>query len=270
MARSVSLQAGNYNIELPNGLVYQATNPSGEAGPTVYLTDEEGAQLNPSIFTSVLVDNGTVIGPVRSVTLIAGSYNIELPNGIVYQATNPLDGENGPTIYLSYEEGSRLDAGFTAYLVDNGWISGAGGGTVLSLTYAAQGPFDFLCWSVPDGFTGSGIATVGAQIIVGTNIGSGILLDANSSPLPDGWSFPAVLFIEDNNIWDIIAFNAFTIGNSQGGIIAWTEGGAPIPLPLPGGLSSPGVVVFDGLPTSDPANPGQLWNSSGTVKVSAG
>jgi hypothetical protein len=31
-----------------------------------------------------------------------------------------------------------------------------------------------------------------------------------------------------------------------------------------------GVVIAHGLPTSDPAVAGQLWNSAGTVKVSAG
>jgi len=31
-----------------------------------------------------------------------------------------------------------------------------------------------------------------------------------------------------------------------------------------------GPVRMDGLPTSDPSDSGQLWNDSGTVKVSAG
>jgi hypothetical protein len=31
-----------------------------------------------------------------------------------------------------------------------------------------------------------------------------------------------------------------------------------------------GNIVASGLPTSDPSNAGQLWNDSGTVKVSAG
>tara|TARA_R100001463_G_scaffold4162_1_gene15934 strand:+ start:3792 stop:3998 length:207 start_codon:yes stop_codon:yes gene_type:complete len=30
------------------------------------------------------------------------------------------------------------------------------------------------------------------------------------------------------------------------------------------------TIVLTGLPTSDPANAGQLWNSSGTLKISAG
>ena len=35
-------------------------------------------------------------------------------------------------------------------------------------------------------------------------------------------------------------------------------------------LNASGVVNFGGLPTSDPASAGQLWNDSGTVKISAG
>jgi hypothetical protein len=31
-----------------------------------------------------------------------------------------------------------------------------------------------------------------------------------------------------------------------------------------------GPIVFDGLPTADPVNAGQLWNDTGTLKVSAG
>lgn len=35
-------------------------------------------------------------------------------------------------------------------------------------------------------------------------------------------------------------------------------------------LTSSGVVIFSALPTTDPVNAGQLWNDSGTLKVSAG
>ena len=35
-------------------------------------------------------------------------------------------------------------------------------------------------------------------------------------------------------------------------------------------LDASGDVTFGGLPTSDPASAGQLWNDSGTVKISAG
>jgi hypothetical protein len=35
-------------------------------------------------------------------------------------------------------------------------------------------------------------------------------------------------------------------------------------------LSTTGVVILSGLPTSDPSNAGQLWNNSGVLTVSAG
>jgi hypothetical protein len=35
-------------------------------------------------------------------------------------------------------------------------------------------------------------------------------------------------------------------------------------------LTASGIVKFTGLPTSDPAVAGQLWNDTGTLKVSAG
>ena len=147
---------------------------------------------------------------------------------------------------------------------------GGGGGQVLSLSYAAAGPFPVPCWGIPAGYVpGEGIATIGAQLTVGTNIGSGLLLDANSNPIPDGWTFPAVIFVEGNTIYDIVATNGYTIDSAQGGVITWgSSGGAPVPTPMPGGITSPGVVVLSNLPTSDPSNAGQLWNHNGTVVVS--
>jgi hypothetical protein len=35
-------------------------------------------------------------------------------------------------------------------------------------------------------------------------------------------------------------------------------------------LTATGAVILSGLPTSDPAVAGQLWNDTGTLKVSAG
>jgi hypothetical protein len=195
MARSVTLVAGNQNVDLPNGLAYSAANPAngvnitavasngttvtftttspndvvagetvelsglaggytslnglqtvatsngtttftvtnptasgatttGKAsvnGPTIYLSDDEGAKLNPNAFTDgVLVDGGTVVGPVRKVTIVAGNYNVQLPNGIVYNATNAT-GANGPVVYLTVDEGAALVV--NSALVDGGWIT---------------------------------------------------------------------------------------------------------------------------------------------------
>ena len=35
-------------------------------------------------------------------------------------------------------------------------------------------------------------------------------------------------------------------------------------------INNNGKVMASDLPTSDPSNAGQLWNDSGTVKISAG
>ena len=37
-----------------------------------------------------------------------------------------------------------------------------------------------------------------------------------------------------------------------------------------GSVGSNNVVILANLPTSDPTNAGQLWNDSGTLKISAG
>jgi len=154
--------------------------------------------------------------------------------------------------------------------VDAVWFTSGSSATVLDLSYGGSGPFSVPVTSTPAGYTpGDGIVTLDALLTVGTNIGSGLLLDANSNPIPDGWTFPAVIFVEGNTIYDIIATNGYTIDSAQGGLISWgASGGAPVPVPLPGGLTTPGVVVMSNLPTSDPSNAGQLWNHNGTVVVS--
>ena len=171
------------------------------------------------------------------------------------------------------------------------------GMTTLDLSYGGAGPFPVPCRGVPTGFSG-GNAVFGADLTVGTNIGSGLLLDANSNPIPDGWSFPATIFVEGSTIYDIIAINAYTIDNAQGGIILWQSGGdsptAPVQVPFPGGIVTPGTVTanavsattvaaddiesstaeitgnvtLSGLPTSDPHVAGQLWNNDGVATVS--
>jgi hypothetical protein len=152
--------------------------------------------------------------------------------------------------------------------------SGGGVGQVLMLSYydgdGESDPFPVQCWGVPDGYDG-GLASLGAQLVTGDGgIPSGVLLDWNGDPIPDGWTFPASIFVEGGIIFDIISFSGWT-EETQGGIVVWgDEGGEPQLLYIPGGISSLGPIIFGNLPTSDPSNPGQLWNDLGTVKVSAG
>lgn len=60
MPRSVSILAGNYNVELPNGISYSATYATTTAGPTVILTDEEFARVGAVGDGTGLQDNGNV------------------------------------------------------------------------------------------------------------------------------------------------------------------------------------------------------------------
>ena len=55
--------------------------------------------------------------------------------------------------------------------------------------------------------------------------------------------------------------DTFTVGASS----------YPVQATINGDLDVTGAVVkLTGLPTSDPTNAGQLWNDSGTLKISAG
>ena len=151
-------------------------------------------------------------------------------------------------------------------------------GEVLSLTYDASDPFDVVCLGVPAGYTpGAGIVSLMAQIVVGDGVGipSGALEDINSDAIPDGFTFPAVIFLEDSVIYDILAFNAYQF-TPNGGLLWWgPAGGPPIPVPFSSGIDTSvltvtGSVVMSGLPTSDPTSAGELWNNLGILTVSAG
>lgn len=69
----------------------------------------------------------------------------------------------------------------------------------------------------------------------------------------------------------IIAMNGCTLDMGNGGISAITSISAPTGLAMnfPNGFGD-GAIVMPNLPTSDPANTGQLWNNAGILTVSAG
>lgn len=162
---------------------------------------------------------------------------------------------------------SGLNGGGLSILGGGG--GGGGGGSFVNLTYATAGPFPVPVAALPTGYVpGTGTVALSAQLTVGTNIGSGLLLDASSNPIPDGWTFPATIFVEGGVIYDIIAVNPFTV-ETQGGIVVWgASGGVPQPLYIPGGIRSVGPVIFNNLPTTNPDVSGQLWNNDGVATVS--
>lgn len=131
-------------------------------------------------------------------------------------------------------------------------VSGGGGGVgqVLSLVYNGADPADFPCWGVPTGWDSTAIATLGAQITVGTNIASGVLEDTNGNPLPDGYTFPATLFVEDATIFDIVAFGAYA-SSPNGGWLAWGTSGGPASQVL---FSSQGFYVVTPAATGEGIN----------------
>lgn len=110
MPRSVSIKAGAYNIELPNGVTYQATNRSGAAGPTVILTDDEFALIGTG-FASVLVDNGNV--GTSTVTTqaahVAAAAAITTANASAATATDPTQTGTSVSITPVAEGDTGLD-----------------------------------------------------------------------------------------------------------------------------------------------------------------
>lgn len=156
----------------------------------------------------------------------------------------------------------------------DGWVvfTPEPGLTTLSLYYNDQGPFDFLCWGLPANWFGTeGQGSIGTTLEIGAegNIASGVLLDSNGDAIPDGWIFPAILFVEGNTIFDIVAFNAYIFGGAAG-IVSWGQsGGEPTPLNISGGLEGSSLSILN-LPGSDPAVAGQVWSNAGVLTVSAG
>jgi hypothetical protein len=125
--------------------------------------------------------------------------------------------------------------------------SGGGVGQVLMLSYwdgsGESAPFAVPVWSVPAGWDGSGTASMGAQLTVGSGgITSGVLLDADGDAIPDGFTFSAFIFVEGSTIYDIIAFNTYTYA-AAAGVLCWNDtGGRPQPLAIEGGIFTPGTV----------------------------
>jgi len=260
-------------VILPNAL-------SGRGADTPYVIEVNGSgQIQSVIGTFPAGGTGAIEAFGDTPSILQGVYPKGLklgtcsgnPGNVTPSGINALAG-----MLLTDDTDGSLWVCTTSYdpvgPTDAVWehITSGSSATVLDLFYGGSGPFSVPVTSTPAGYTpGDGIVTLDALLTVGTNIGSGLLLDANSNPIPDGWTFPAVIFVEGNTIYDIIATNGYTIDSAQGGVITWgASGGAPVPTPMPGGITSPGVVVLSNLPTSDPANAGQLWNHNGTVVVS--
>ena len=139
------------------------------------------------------------------------------------------------------------------------WMLDGGVGQVLSLTYNGQ-TFDVPVSSLPEGWTGSGTATMQAQLTTGPTLVSG-LLDAFGNPVPDGFTFPAVIFVVNTVIYDIVVMNGYIFGNP--GTTGWSwygsNGGQPY-----ANIGPSSLLIVD-LPTTDPGSAGSLWSDNGTI-----
>lgn len=108
-------------------------------------------------------------------------------------------------------------------------VSGGGGGVgrTLMLSYNGVGPFAVPVSSLPAGWDGTGIASMSAQLTTGPALVAG-LQDLNGNPIPDGWSFPATIYVLDGTIFDIILSNA-VVGSGPGFSMFWgSNGGVPM------------------------------------------
>ena len=67
-------------------------------------------------------------------------------------------------------------------------------------------------------------------------------------------------------------FQTITIASGTGAVTVTSTLGAATSVTsiATGTLNTTGAVIMANLPTSDPTVAGQLWNDTGTVKVSAG
>ena len=157
-------------------------------------------------------------------------------------------------------------AGSTLVFDGNGWVAApptpaASVGVTVQLYYNGVGPIDIPAYSLPDGWNGTSIAALGVTLTTGDDAISG-LEDAFGNPIPDGWTFPATVFVEDTTIYDIIAINPFVYGYGSG-IVWWNESGG-----MPGLVLNSNTIIAPNLPTSDPDTPGALWSDRGTVVIS--
>lgn len=62
-------------------------------------------------------------------------------------------------------------------------------------------------------------------------------------------------------------FQSVTVSSTTGAVTVTATLGAETSI---NDLTVADVVIFSGLPTSDPTVAGRLWNDAGTVKISAG
>lgn len=199
-------------------------------------------------------------------------------DGNGYLAGTPLQDINGNTvpIYANFPFSATIQISGNYIIAIGAWLPPLGilgqwwsdgsadyaltiptGFQALNLSYNGVGPFPIPCWAVPSGWDGSGNATMGAMLTTGSELVSG-LLDTDGNPIPDGYVFPAWIFVEESVIYDIVMMNAYAY---PGGGLAWygTSGG------LPSVAINANEIFAPGIPDSDPAKAGALYVGAGNA-----
>jgi hypothetical protein len=126
-------------------------------------------------------------------------------------------------------------------------------------------PVEVPVFGVPASYSGSGIVSMGAQVTIGDGgYPSGWLQDGNGTPLPDGFSFSAFLFVESNYVYDIIAVNSFSSA-TQGGMLAWAADDQPLPTVL---AAIPGQIALT-TPSGSAGGISLTDNGSGGIHLAA-
>lgn len=112
MPRSVSIAAGNYNVELGNGFSYNATYATTTAGPTVILTDEEFAK---TVVGTALVDNGNV---GTSLVTTQAANTADPASATAVAVTTTASTSTTPWGYATSAQANEVVAGVNALIVD--------------------------------------------------------------------------------------------------------------------------------------------------------
>lgn len=129
-------------------------------------------------------------------------------------------GTTAQDISVGYQVAQNITEALLAQII----AAGGGVGQTLSLTWG-DNTFDVPVASLPAGWSGSGTASMLVQLTTGPDLVNG-LEDQNGNPIPDGWSFPAIVFVEGSTIFDIVAVNPFFPGS--GTLYAWDGPGPAV------------------------------------------
>jgi hypothetical protein len=203
---------------VPNGV------PLGQSGP--FLVQIGTEEILCSSFQAGLVavfdDDGTVGRAYDSTSITAHSPGLAVTL-LATSVQSVATGSGGGITEITSDDSSVTITDPTGPVTDLSVAGGGGGvGQNLMLSYNGVGPFSVPVSSLPAGWSGSGIAVMLAQLTTGDDLISG-LSDPNGNPVPDGWTFPAIIFVEDVNIFDMVALSAWN--ETNGGITFWNNAG---------------------------------------------